>query len=286
MCWQIRRLRPQNAAFAATRENKIKFGEMEESVAAFEQNAMTCSSRLLSVLHGLVELETAMVDAGLPEADLTSDGAVKERVSRNADVSVEVLEEGFLRVSRLDNIAAALVVELEGLGGRLSQFNDRYAMMDAAALNRMNRVMAENIALPENVASFRHRHDADDTLDLNDAYQHLTTRLDTLRKQIVAVQTSLVPISIDHLNALDEKMETENQDLVKLANSFIGVIVCAGLTAFTTPDRSFYQAFGLNPTLGYVRFRFERALMLVAGPLATYFLYLIAQSLQMPAQTF
>ena len=49
-------------------------------------------------------------------------------------------------IQRFGALAAELAVELEGLGARLSQFNERRAMMAEAALSRMTHATTENIA--------------------------------------------------------------------------------------------------------------------------------------------
>ncbi|MGZ2256639.1 hypothetical protein [Roseobacter sp. A03A-229] len=290
MCWQIKRLLPQHAGFAAMRQNAREFERMAHAVEAFERKAMACREQLVSVLNGLIELESAIAEARNLSADATEDIArsldVRASVAANADLTVDILENGMLPVSRLDNIALALIAELNSLGARLGRYNEAQAMMDKSSLNQIFRCATAIQSMQEAPAVFTDHSGQSDDYHLADDYQRLATRLDTLRKQIAAVQQSLVPVSVDRLKALDEKMESDNRELVTLGNSFLGVIVCAGLSAYTTPDRKFYQAFGLNPTLGYVRFRFERALMLVAAPLAIFFFYIIAMAVQNPGDGF
>ncbi|AEI94819.1 hypothetical protein [Roseobacter litoralis] len=290
MCWQIKRLLPQHVGFEAMRRNGQEFERMAKSVEAFEKTAMVCKDRLVSVLDGLVKLEEAIAAAPHLGANDTEDIVksldVRASVAANTNLTVDILEKGALPVSRLDNIALALVAELNSLGARLGRYNELQARIDQSSLKRIYRSATAAQAMQEAPAAFAGHHGGSEGQSLNADYERLTTRLETLRKQLAAVQSSLVPVSVDRLKALDEKMEADNRALVNLGNSFIGVIVCAGLTAYTTPNRKFYQAFGLNPTLGYVRFRFERALMLIAGPLAVYFFYLIAMAAQKPDQGF
>lgn len=290
MCWQIKLLRPKHVGFAAIRHNGQEFDRMVQAVDDFEEKTMACNDSLVSVLEGLIDLEAAIAEASHLGADNAADVVrsldVKASVAANTDLNVLILEQGSLPVSRLDNIALALVGELNSLGLRLEQYNELQAKVDQPSLKRIYRSATAAHAMNEAPAAFVDQQGAFQHDDLHADYQHLKSRLATLRKQIAAVQSSLVPVSVDRLKALDEKMESDNRALVALGNRFLGVIVCAGLSAYTTPDRKFYRAFGLDPTLGYVRFRFERALMLIAAPLALYFFYLIARAFQNPGDGF
>lgn len=283
MSWQMARLRPKHAGFQALRRSAPEIDKLQSDVATFEANAMACKTQLLTVLDGLIELERAVASdpfVGANDADQAARSLdVAARVAADTDLNAEMIESQSVPVSRLDNVASALIDELETLGNRLGRYNDFQTMHDSTALDRLAQA-ARADEMAEDPAAFDHAHKTESapTSMLAQDHARLTARLDSLRAQLAAVEHGLVPVARERLRAMDEKMEKENADLVALSKRFIGVIVCASLAADATPEREFFQSFGLDPTLGHVRFRFERALWLLGAPLILFLVVLIGLS--------